>query len=366
MPEKAEKERRFRNASDIERERLLERFTGYYNWDEENRVFDIPLHFEKASDMFCVNVGFKDTPKISKETTEMMQEQVDDIPRGYKADISITVDDYEGYSPNQILGGINDALLFRHLRYIHTKSRKGIQVGTLLVAGIALIVLMIIGEYSGVWGAENDVSDIFIYLLDTFGCVLIWESVYSIFVERSDEIYFERTILKKVRSISLVESGTGRSLAAEESDSIRYQLVGNRKKLLSNILLLLGGFSLISLAIFELIRCLSDIDVAFEHGLLVYSLFISLRLISSAVSACVGFMALRIYQGKHRHRVWCMVTTVFMLFLLVGNFLSLIGANEVSASDVILLVFYLFSEATFLVGIALRMSYTIQLNRSVD
>ena len=364
MPEKAEKKRRFQSASDIERERLLERFAGYYSLDEENKVFDIPIHFEKASDMLCPNVEVLDKPKISKATTDMMQEQLDDIPRGYKADFSITVDDYEGYSPDQILGGINDALLFRHLRYVHWKSRKGIQVGTLLIVGIALIVLMIVGDYSGIWGSDNEVTEIYMYLLDTFGCVLIWESVYSIFVERSDEIYFERTILKKIRSIGIYDSGTGEKLAAEAADSISYQMTGNRKKILSNILLLIGGFSLISLAVFGFIQCLSDIPVAMEYGLFAFVFNVSLRMISSAISACVGFMALRVYRGKHRHHIWSAVATFLMIILLFGNILSLNGAREVAASDIILMVFYIFSEATFITGIALRMSYTIQLNRS--
>ena len=51
----------------------------------------ITLHFEKASDMLCSNVDCPDKPKIAKSTTEMRQEQLDDIPRGYKADFSITV-----------------------------------------------------------------------------------------------------------------------------------------------------------------------------------------------------------------------------------------------------------------------------------
>ena len=364
MPEIAEKKRRFQSASDIERERLLDRFAGYYSLDEENNVFKIPLHFEKASDMLSPNVEVLDKPKISRATTEMMQEQLDDIPRGFKADFSITIDDYEGYSPNKILSGINDALLFRHLRYVHWKSRKGIQVGTLLVFGIALIVLMIVGDYSGIWGSDNVVSEIYMYLLDTFGCVLIWESVYSIFVERSDEVYFERTILKKIHSIEIHDRATGEILASEASESISYQMTGNKKKILSNILLLLGGFSLISLAIFVFIQCLADIRLAKEYGLFFFVFAVSLRLISSAITASVGFMALRVYRGKHRHRIWGTVATFLMIILLVGNIISLIGSEEVDASGIMLIVFYIFSEATFIVGIALRMSYTIQLNRS--
>lgn len=244
------------------------------------------------------------------------------------------------------------------------KSRKGMQVGTLLVVGIALIVLMIVGDYSGIWGAGNEVSEIYIYLLDTFGCVLIWESVYSIFVERSDEIYFERTILKKIHSIEIHDRATGEILASEASESISYQMTGNRRKILSNILLLIGGFSLISLAVFGLIQCISDIHVMIDSGFPVFILTVFLRLVSSVISACVGFMALRVYRGKHRHHVWGTVATLLMLFLLVGNAISLIGTEEASAADIILLVFYIFSEATFIVGIALRMSYTIQLNRS--
>ena len=63
--------------------------------------------------------------------TDRMAQLLDDIPDGYTAGFSFTVADDEGYSAEQILEGINDALTFRHLRYLRETVRNGFRIGLL-------------------------------------------------------------------------------------------------------------------------------------------------------------------------------------------------------------------------------------------
>lgn len=110
MPDRKKRDL-MQNSSDIEMEQSVSKLARYYRLDRKRKVFDIPMHFKKASDLFCGNVDFMDEPKISDKTTDMMVELLNDIPPGYKADLSITIDDYEGFSSRQILRGLNDALV---------------------------------------------------------------------------------------------------------------------------------------------------------------------------------------------------------------------------------------------------------------
>ena len=137
MPDR-NKRKQMQNSSDIEMEQTVSKLARYYRLDRKRKVFDIPMHFKKASDLFCGNVDFMDEPKISDKTTDMMVELLNDIPLGYKAELSITIDDYEVFSSRQILRGLNDALAFRHIRFVRENKRNGLHVGTLMVAGISL------------------------------------------------------------------------------------------------------------------------------------------------------------------------------------------------------------------------------------
>ena len=109
MPDR-NKRKLMQDSSDIEMEQTVSKLARYYRLDRKRKVFDIPMHFKKASDLFCSNVDFMDEPKISDKTTDMMVELLNDIPQGYKADLCISIDDYEGFSSRQILRGLNDAL----------------------------------------------------------------------------------------------------------------------------------------------------------------------------------------------------------------------------------------------------------------
>ena len=362
MPDR-NKSKLMQDSSDIEMEQTVSKLARYYRLDRKRKVFDIPMHFKKASDLFCGNVDFMDEPKISDKTTDMMVELLNDIPRGYKADLCITIDDYEGFSSRQILRGLNDALAFRHIRFVRENKRNGLHVGTLMVAGISLILFMTLGNLNGFWDSEGVVPEVFIYLLDTFGCVLIWEAVYAIFVERSAEIDFEHTITGKVSSVGLYETGSETVLAVESSERLESLMIRNRKKIISDKLLLLSGFSLITLAVFGILKVFRDIQLARELGMFKVFLVAFFRSFSAIIIAGVGTMAIRVYLGRFRHKVLGAVSTVLMLVALVLTIWSMFMGPEVSETDVIMILFHIAAEAAFVVGISLRMSYSAQLNR---
>ena len=98
-----------RNISGKKDEQTIRTLTRYYPLNEETNSFEIALHYEKASDLFEENTDTFERPsRISDSITDRMSEVLDDIPKGYSADISIRVDDYEGYSPAQLMIGIKD------------------------------------------------------------------------------------------------------------------------------------------------------------------------------------------------------------------------------------------------------------------
>ena len=129
-----------RNLFGKDGEQTIRTLARYYPLNEDTNTFEIALRYEKASDLFEENTDtLEKASRISDSITDRISETLDDIPDEYSADISIRVDDYEGYSSEQLMDGIKDALFFRHRRFLHEKTRNGLKAGRLIVSGIIMI-----------------------------------------------------------------------------------------------------------------------------------------------------------------------------------------------------------------------------------
>ena len=183
---------RIRNLSRKDEEQTIRALKRYYPLNEDTHTFEIALRYEKASDLFEENTDtLEKASRVSDSITDRMSEILDDIPNGYSADVSIRVDDYEGYSSEQLMDGLKDTLFLRHRRFLREATRNGLKTGGLLVAGIVMILILTIGKQIGWWGGEDTISEILTYMLDTLGCVLIWEGLTMAFLEEPDEYVFE-------------------------------------------------------------------------------------------------------------------------------------------------------------------------------
>ena len=356
---------RYLSSHTIEQNSKVSRLSEYYSLDEKNKVFEIPLHYEKASDLFIGNVEYLDKPKISDETTNSMAEMLDDIPEGYKADFSVTIDDYQDIPSSKILQGIIDALTFRHLRFVQENTRKGIKVGLLMFIGASFILLKTYGIIFDWWGDGTVNSDMLTYILDIFGCVLIWESVYALFVDRSEEIDFERAISRKVHSIRLYDENNEGILAQEDSRNIMSIMSRNKRKLVSNHMLLLSGFSLLALAVSDLLTMVSILvnrtGIPEDAPGIYITVYLLAGTLSVLILCSVASTAINIYRGKNVNNIRSAAKTVLMIILLLVDILVF---DFKTREDTIQQIFKIVAETAFVTGLILRFSYFLNINRS--
>ena len=325
-----------RNLSEKDEEQTIRTLTRYYPLNEDTNTFEVALRYEKASDLFDENTDtLEKASRISDSITDRMSEMLDDIPNGYSADVSIRVDDYEGYSPEQLMDGIKDALFFRHRRFLREATQNGLKSGVLIVAGIVMILILTIGKQIGWWGGDDTLSEILTYMLDTLGCVLIWEGLYMAFVEEPEEYVFERKISHKVSSISFYQENKNRAAASENRESISALMEINRKKLLTKRLLLIGGFSLINPEKFGekvTVELILDMVVALLVG-------------------AAGVLSLRAYEEKLRNSPIVLTFAAVILYPIVNAFIMLFReGNSLAPIETILAIFIIVAGLTFLTG----------------
>ena len=341
-----------RNLARKDEEQTIRTLAKYYPLNEDTNTFEVALRYEKASDLFDENTDtFEKASRISDSITDRMSEILDDIPNGYSADVSIRVDDCEGYSSEQLMDGIKDALFFRHRRFIHEATQNGLKTGVLLAAGIVMILILTIGKQIGWWGGDDTVSEILTYMLDTLGCVLIWEGLYMAFVEEPEEYVFERKISHKVSSISFYHDNKDRAAARESGESISALMAINRKRLIAKRLLLFSGFSLICLAAAWVLQTLGIIINPEVFGEKV-TVELILDMLFAIVAGAVGVLSLRAYEEKLRNSPIILVfAALVILYSVVNGFIMLFSEGSTLAPiQIILIIFIIVAGLTFLTG----------------
>ena len=332
-------------------EQAIRTLAKYYPLNEATNTFEIALRYEKASDLFEENTDtLERASRISDSVTDRMSEMLEDIPNGYSADVSIRVDDYEGYSAEQLMDGLKDALFFRHRRFLRETSQNGLKAGALLVAGIVMILILTIGRQIGWWGGEDTVSEILTYMLDTLGCVLIWEGLYMVFVEESEEYGFERKISHKVSSISFYQENRDRAGAGESRESISALLGIDRKNQITKRLLLFSGFSLICVAAAWVLQTLGIIINPEKFGEKV-NIELILDMVIAILVGGAGVLSLCAYKEKLQNSPAVSVFAAFILYPIISVFITLFREGSALVPiQRILAIFIIIAGLSFLAG----------------
>ena len=340
------------NLFEKDEEQTIRTLAKYYPLNEATNTFEIALRYEKASDLFEENTDtLERSSRVSEGITDQMAEMLDEIPKGYSADVSIRVDDYEGYSAEQLMDGFKDTLFLRHRRFLHEATRDGMKMGAMLVSGIVMILVLTIGRQIGWWGGDDTVSEILTYLLDTLGCVLIWEGLYMAFLNESEEYDFEQKISHKISSISFWQDNKDRAAASESRENISALMAINRKILLAKRLLLFSGFSLLCLSIAWVLQTLGIIinpEVFGEKVTVELILDMGVAILAGAA----GVLSLLAYEEKMKDSPIALVfAAAVILYTTVYGFIMLFGeGSKLIPIEMILVICIIIAGLTFLIG----------------
>lgn len=334
-----------------EQVKLLKR---YYKLDEKRKTFDVVFHFEKASDLFDENIESISSPKMKDEIIGKIVNVIEDIPRGYKGDISLVVDDYEHYDKQQILDSFNDLLLLNRYRYNRESKSKWFKVAFLILTGVLLLFLVNLCRINNFWGMLDDseiAKDVILAITEISGWVFIWESVSIIFLQKSGIIRNGAVMISKISSIALYQGDSDKALVKETTQQIAKNLIADdATKRIGSLLLMFAGFAMVAVGFMQLINLISDFTVGDNVAASILTLFGGI--IGTLTGVGAGLFALLLYRGREEFKIPVIIVASIELTILIAGITSMILFG-VSVSDLVLTILAILVHVGYVVGMVL-------------
>lgn len=164
--------------------RRMDNVSDFCDIDTENNVATLHLHFDSAEEIINKNQSTPVHPVISTETIERMSHNMCIIPGEFDVAYVITIDDYQGYNPNQLLHAYKTGLESRYYRI--DKEDKSAQLAWLIIAiiGLAILFLMVAGKHYDWFGVASSIAAMFM--------VGVLEMFFQVFFQESFIFYFIR------------------------------------------------------------------------------------------------------------------------------------------------------------------------------
>ncbi len=227
----------------------------YHDIDYENRTIDLELHYKKISDILEGDVSTKDYPKFKREILQRASEIIDGFPLDFKVNLKLKIDDFEGYSVNEVMESFKDSLEMFHYAVYREKNRNW--VFAVIFSVVAALVLFL-----RVFASSNEIiasSSIIDEILDIIAWVFLWEAVTIIFLSPGElrEISFK--LARRLMSISLLDKDKN-VLSSVDKDAITLNWIEEgRKESTSRLLLLISGAATLSIGIANLVTSSKDL-----------------------------------------------------------------------------------------------------------
>ena len=286
--------------------RQLELMKKRFDVDEEKKTVKLALHYEKASDILDTSLDSK-IPTFDRSKFDYIKDTISDFRPDYKTDLSIQIDDYEGYKADEIIEGFNDAVELTHYSGNREHKKKFVQVTFLIIAGVLLLNIIANGYVIDWFGFSEIGTSVFKEVLDISSWVFIWEAVSLMFLRPSEDRLISLTLAHKLKQVNFLNK-KGEVVAKEDySDSYADTAKERKLRIVGKYALLLSGaafFALGAINLFNFIYSIptyislfqiADGDVGF---IVLVSAFVSIDALVVTFEVLGGIAAISAFTGK--------------------------------------------------------------------
>lgn len=337
-----------------ESERRLELLEKHFKVDRDQKIIHLTFHYENASALLDTSIGNPENPFIQEEILEKISSLVSDLPPNYFAEISISIDDYEGYESKKLLSALNDSLELSHYRFEKQEKTKWLSSTLMVLVGIIVLLFMFIGN-EGNWFGKGQIADLIVEVLDIVGCVFIWEAVCVIFLSPNELRIMTRRIQIRTKKISFADR-EGKVLAVEEQES--FCLTPDRQKASFHVwqkMLLFSSGALLgfsSALILRLIATLTSIPPEIVGADRVQYIFWWIFLSGSITALCggAGLLGLSYYNSKKKKPLLTLLFGGGLFLIILSSLLTTVILGRGSSSSYLLMGSGLLIDLCYMIG----------------
>ena len=351
------------------RERELELLNKYYDVDEEKKIVNIPLKFDKASELIDDKIINKKDYIIDDELLADMTSTLKRLPVGYTVNYEFNINDYENYDRHKIVESFNDALELNNYNLARERRRKLLIATIFLITGI-VILFMIFTLKANNFFDQFEKGAVFSEVFDIFGWVFIWEFITILFMTPSEFEVNSRVFRLKVRSISFYD-GEDNLIETVDTGITYFDWEDERKiEKIAKMFLLISGAAFIAYGMMGIVSYLFDLSdfnamlddlnsigdsdkAAFVIILIVLNI---LGILAYAFETLGGIMAIAIFSGRRNKHIM-RFSTIFAIVLLFIIILAFVSAfiGDISFSSILNLISTIVISALYFVAyVALR------------
>ncbi len=249
-------------------EKELDLYRKYYEVDEENKLIHFVLHYENASELVENKLSSnKERPLIKYGILSDISSLIRSLPETYKADVTLDIENLEGYKKETLMESIKDTIEFSRFRSEKQIKKNWVLASIFTLVGLViLLVAAFLSSFAPDWSSSTN-GAVFKEILDISAWVFIWEAVSILFISPTEESLVENSLRLKMHSLTISSPKNGEETVFEEA--VSYFLADrrfDRTKIKKNgkYLLLMSGFLMIASGIATAFFFISGMKPIFE------------------------------------------------------------------------------------------------------
>ena len=297
--------------------RQIEILQKYYDIDVDKRVINFVLYYEKASDILVNDVTtLGDAPRFNNDVLRRVSEILDTFPLEFKVNLSIQIDDYEGYSPEALLESLKDALEMFNYTIYRSKGINWFTAAMLAFVSMALIFLRIFAAEHGIINPDG----MFYEVVDIVAWVFLWQAVTIMFLTPQEFRSISFKIMHRLLSVGFMDKDKNALIVVKNEHLEEEWMRETKKEKVGRILSLIGGTAFITVAVANLAQFIANFGDAVNVAILgepsLFSFIVAfIDLLSFVVFAIGGIGAIAVHRGKGPFRRAVKVFAVLSLIV---------------------------------------------------
>ncbi|MCQ2793358.1 MAG: hypothetical protein MJ221_02945 [Bacilli bacterium] len=274
-------------------ERQLDILSHYFNIDRENKIVDLILQTEKASDFLELDICSLKYPKFKTEVLARVSELMDSFPTGYKVNLILKIDDYESYDPDTLLSSLKDALEMFHYTIYRVKHKNWFVSASLIVISAIILFVRIFLVNNGTLDGSGLVNE----MIDITAWAFLWEAVSILFLSSNDLEEITMKIGQRLLSISLRDKDGNDIRKLSRAEFVKEWINESKRETTGKILMVISGAACVVTGVMDIVNTSFDLYKCVTGGIQMSPVIFIVAYIAAILFVLGGIGIVSMFRG---------------------------------------------------------------------